>query len=83
MQKETMIVKVILGETSEREFFTRVTNWYTMGDYYNPCVNEYDMDGGIWDSEGVIMNKLIERYESIFKVDLGALAIEAFNDELT
>ena len=83
MQKETMIVKVILGETSEREFFTRVTNWYTMGDYNNPCDNEYDMDGGIWDSEGVIMNKLIERYESVFKVDFGALAIEAFKDELT
>jgi len=72
-------VSVLLGETSERTFTVKVKCDYDKGDYYNPPSAEYYLEGDV-EEDGCECNELIERYESIFKVDFEALAIEEFKD---
>ena len=77
--RTTEEVSVLLGETSERTFTVKVTCDYDKGDYYNPPSADYYLDSEIQEN-GLECNELIERYESIFKVDFEALAIEEFKD---
>ena len=75
--RTTEEVSVLLGETSERTFTVKVTCDYDKGDYYNPPTYTYSLEGDI-EEDGCECNELIERYESIFKVDFEALAIQEF-----
>jgi len=77
--RTTEQVTVLLGETSEREFTVNVTCDYDNGDYYNPASAEFSIDSDI-EEDGLQCNELIERYESIFKVDFMDLAIQEFKD---
>ena len=77
--KTTEEVTVLLGETSERTFTVKVTCEYDKGDYYNPPTADFYLDGDI-EEDGCECNDLIERYESIFKVDFERLAIEEFKN---
>ena len=77
--RTTEQVTVLLGETSEREFTVNVTCDYDDGDRDNPASAEFSIDSDI-EEDGIECNDLIERYESIFKVDFMDLAIEEFKD---
>jgi hypothetical protein len=77
MQQE---VTVYLGE-KERAFTTNVRCEYDKGDYYQPSSVEFYVEGDIYDEENGVVTDLIERYESIYKVDFNALAIEEFRNE--
>jgi len=77
--RTTEQVTVLLGETSERQFTVNVTCDYDNGDRNNPPSAEFSIDSDI-EEDGVECNELIERYESIFKVDFMDLAIEEFKD---
>ncbi len=77
--RTTEQVTVLLGETSERQFTVNVTCDYDNGDRNNPPSAEYYLDSDI-EEDGVECHELIERYESIFKVNFDALAIEEFKD---
>ena len=76
--RTTQQVSVLLGETSERQFKVNVTCEYDGGDYYNPPTSEFYIDGDIYDDLDGVVNDLIERYESIFKVDFEQMAIDEF-----
>mgnify|MGYP003628111064 CR=1 FL=1 len=78
--RTTEEVTIILGETSERTFTVNVTCDYDKGDYNNPPSAEYYLDSDIQE-DGSECNKLIDRYESIYKVDFESLAIEEFRNE--
>ena len=79
--RTTEQVKVLLGETSEREFTVNVTCDYDSGDYDNEASAEFFLASDI-EEDGVECNELIERYENIFKVDFIDLAIEEFKNLL-
>ena len=78
--RTTEQVTVLLGETSEREFKVNVTCDYCHGDYFTPPDTEFNVDSEIYDEEDVVVTDLIDRYESIFKVDFNYLAIEEFKN---
>ncbi len=73
----TQEVTVLLGETSERTFTVKVTCEIHEGDWETPPTYTYYLEGDI-EEDGCDCSDLIERYESIFKVDFEALAIEEF-----
>ena len=77
--RTTEEVTVLLGDTSERLFTVNVTCDYCPGDYFTPPDTEYYLDGDVQE-DGLECNELIERYESIFKVDFESLAIEEFKN---
>ena len=76
--RTTEEVTVLLGETSERLFTVKVTCDHDSGSWDCPPDAEFYIDSDIYDSEGGVVNGLIERYESMFKVDFESLAIEEF-----
>ena len=75
--RTTEEVSVLLGETSERTFTVKVTCEYDAGDWETPPTYTYSLEGDI-EEDGCDCSDLIERYESIFKVDFEALAIQEF-----
>ena len=75
--RTTEEVSVLLGETSERLFTVKVTCIHDSGSWDCPPDTEYYLDGDVQE-DGLECNELIERNESIFKVDFESLAIEEF-----
>tara|TARA_R110002050_G_scaffold259758_1_gene399262 strand:- start:324 stop:563 length:240 start_codon:yes stop_codon:yes gene_type:complete len=78
--EDTKIVEVILGEDKERIFTVCVTAWSEGGDYYTPCDSGYFCDSEVYDEFDNNVTELIERYESLYKVDFNQLAINNFNN---
>jgi hypothetical protein len=77
--RTTEEVTVLLGEISERSFTVKVTCDHDSGSWDCPPDTEYYLDSEIQEN-GLECNELIERYESIFKVDFESLAIEEFKN---
>ena len=73
-------VSIILGE-KERLFTTMVRCEHVKENYLNPPSVYFFVEGDIYDEENGIVTDLIQRYESIYKVDFESLAIEEFRNE--